>query len=84
MPPEGAEPFLGKFEGLQVLFFSSLLSSLAGLRDLRCFLSSVSSVIYSMVPEVNMVWSEVVVRNDWLFSGLSHLTWDRLHTKFYL
>lgn len=60
MPPEAAEPFLGKSEGLQVLFFSSLLSSLAGLRDLRCFLSSVSSVIYSMVPEVNMVWSEMI------------------------
>lgn len=35
---EVAEPLLGKFEGLQVLFSSSLLSSLAGLRDLRGFL----------------------------------------------
>lgn len=38
VPPEAAEPLLGKCEGLQVLFSSTLLSSLAGLRDFRSFL----------------------------------------------
>lgn len=38
MPPEDAAPLLGKFGGLQVLFSSSLLSSLAGPRDSRGFL----------------------------------------------